>query len=69
MKSGVCTWTVIMFQRKSIWYFIAYSLCAIHVQEQYKDWNISYQEASKKLFTLCQVNKLQRFLQYYLNYG
>lgn len=69
MKSGVCTWIVIMFQRKSIWYFIAYSLRALCVQEQYKGWNISYREASKKLFTLCQVNKLHRFLQYYLNYG
>lgn len=69
MKSGVCTWVVIMFQRKSIWYFIAYSLHALCVHEQYKGWSISYQEASKKLFTLRQVNKLHRFLQYYLNYG
>lgn len=50
-------------------YFIAYSLHALCVPEQYKTWNIPYRESSKKVFVLWQVNKLHRLLQYYLYYG
>lgn len=50
MKGGDCTWTIITFQRKSIWYFTAYFLHALCVEGQYKGWNISHRETSKKLF-------------------